>query len=297
MPAAEQQSTALNAQEKQWILEQRLTRLTDNQEVLIYPMGAERFLSDALFTSLPERYPILNDVKDKNVLIVPGYGTSSFLFAQAGAKSVTAYDKDPVTIAWMKSFKKYYYYRQNDSYPCIGELLSALTCWYPPLIKLPFGSIRHKLLWLLYPKALRRAYIYYMLSLVQEAIHSKAKGKFELENTISFHATEIDLSSKVNQVSTYDTAFVPYLLGVTNGIETTKDIIEFIKHLLSFVPKGRIIIVPSRNTKEFYIAGQSYFTTTGYDSITAIPQLVKYLHCEDKNWFKTQGLAVFENME
>ena len=35
--------TVLSHQEKKWILEQRLTRVSDNKEVLIYPMGAERY--------------------------------------------------------------------------------------------------------------------------------------------------------------------------------------------------------------------------------------------------------------
>ena len=36
--------TTLNRQEKKWIAEQRITRLSDQKEVLIYPMGAERYL-------------------------------------------------------------------------------------------------------------------------------------------------------------------------------------------------------------------------------------------------------------
>lgn len=40
--------TILSKQEKTWILDRRITRLSDNKEVQIYPMGAERYLSSAL---------------------------------------------------------------------------------------------------------------------------------------------------------------------------------------------------------------------------------------------------------
>ena len=104
--------TILTKREIEWILELRITRVTDEKEVLIYPMGAERYLSTVLFGNKINRYNIRNDIEGKNVLVIPGYGNSGFLFTEAGAKSVTVYDKDPVTIAWMKAFKKFYHYRE-----------------------------------------------------------------------------------------------------------------------------------------------------------------------------------------
>ena len=49
MPAHE---TILSKQEKKWISERRVTRLTDNKEVQIYPMGAEKYLSSVLFKKM-----------------------------------------------------------------------------------------------------------------------------------------------------------------------------------------------------------------------------------------------------
>ena len=106
--------TTLSTQEKNWILEQRVTRLSDQKETLIYPMGAERYLSAVLSGRQKNRYQILANIKDKDVLVIPGYGNSAFLFAQFGAKSVTVYDKDPVTIAWIKAFKAFFHYRGTD---------------------------------------------------------------------------------------------------------------------------------------------------------------------------------------
>ncbi|STX38428.1 ABC transporter permease [Legionella feeleii] len=288
--------TILSKQEKNWILERRITRLSDNKEVQIYPMGAERYLSSTLFENNKGRYNIRADIEGKNVLVIPGYGTSSFLFAQAGAKSITVYDKDPVTIAWMKAFKKYYHYKEHtgkgEPYPSIEELFTALTCWYPPLMTLPSGKYRNILFWAINPNLLRRAYIHYMVYLVRHAIELKIEDNFELDKNIQFNAGTIDkIGSKEKPV--FDTAFVPYLLGVRNGIEKEKEIVGFIEQLLQYVPTGHILVNPSRNTKEFYITGKRYFVTIDYENIQDIPELKPYFFEEDKDWFRTQGLVAF----
>ena len=289
--------TTLSKQEVNWIKEQRITRLTDDKEVLIYPMGAERYLSSVLLGAKPSLFNIKAEIQNKNVLVIPGYGNSSFIFAEAGANSITVYDKDPVTIAWMKAFKKYYHYREYNSrdqlYPSVGELLTALTCWYPPLLTLPSGRLKQLLFWILYPKSLRRVYIYYMLKLVQQAIQTKVKEDFELDRNIEFYTGEIHHLIESKKKQKFDTAYVPYLLGVTNGIERAKDIVDFIKQLSTLVPKGTIFVTPSQNTKEFYVLGQSYFTTTEYATIDQIPGLKPYLKAVDKFWFKTQGIGLF----
>lgn len=283
----------ITAQEMQWIAQHRITRSTDGQEVLIYPMGAERYLFRVLQGLVNDRYPIKADIIDKNVLVIPGFATSGLLFAQAGAKSVTVYDKDPVTIAWVKAYKKYYHYRQGSNYPSVGELLAALTDWFPPLISLPTGNAFNYIRRFIAPKSLRRIYLQYLLQIIQEAVQSKDQENYELDKNISFHAGELKHLLKEQQNTTFDTAFIPYLLGVTNGIENEKEIGAFISELLPIIPKGRVIITPSQGSKEFGIVGQRYFTTTRYDSISAIPDLHKYLIQEDPHWFQTQGLAVF----
>lgn len=284
--------TTLSPQEIKWIKEQRFTRLTDNQEALIYPMGAERYLSLVLFRNQKTTYDLLNDIKDKEVLVIPGYGNTAFLFAQAGAKSVTVYDKDSVTIAWVKAFKKYYHYRQYSAqgkpYPSVGELLCALTCWYPPLLRLPSGVLKNALSWVILPKSLRRTYLFYMISLVTHAIESKADDSFELDSHITFWTGEL------NQVKQrFDTLYVPYLLGVSNGIEKERDIVDFIHQALKLVPKGRLLVTPCLNSKEFHVTGKRYFMTTGYPTLKDIPGVSPYFLCEDPQWFSTQGLGVF----
>ncbi len=290
--------TILSKQEKNWILERRVTRLSDNKEVQIYPMAAERYLSSTLFENKVGRYNIKADIEGKEVLVIPGYGNSGFLFAEAGAKSVTVYDKDPVTIAWVKAFKKYYHYREEGArnaspYPSVGEILTALTRWYPPLITLPFGRYRNSLFWVVNPNLLRRIYIHYMLALVRQAMESKIQGNFELEKNIQFHAGTVNKIHMNDKKQVFDTVFVPYLLGVQNGIEKEKDIVDFMDQLTQLVPKGHILVNPSRSTKEFYIAGKQYFVTTGYSTIQSIPGLKAYFIQDDQYWFRTQGLAVF----
>jgi len=287
------EKTNLSNQEISWLLENRITRISDKKEVLIYPMGAERYLSLVLSGKIKGRYNISNDILNKNILIIPGYGNSAFLFANIGAKSITVYDKDPVTIAWIKAFKKYYHYREYSKdekpYPSIGEILTAITAWYPPLIKLPKGKFSNYINYLINPKALRRTYIFYMMNLVHNALESKINHEYELDHDIKFHVGEINDIKKSN----FDTAFVPYLLGVKNGIEETNEVVDFIKQLIKLVPAGNVLINPSRSTKEFYIIGKSYFKASGYKNITEIPEIKSYVKDEDKYWFKTQGIAIF----
>ena len=289
--------TTLNEQETEWLLEPRITRVTDDKEVLIYPMGAERYLSSVLFGNKVNRYNIRNDIDGKNVLVIPGYGNSGFLFAEAGAKSVTVYDKDPVTIAWMKAFKMFYHYReynQNGSpYPSIGELLTMLTCWYPPLKALPTRKISNAIAWVINPKSLRRAYIFYMLRLVRQAIELDSNKNYELDKDLQFYTGELTTLEVTQKKRLFDTAFVPYLLGVRNGIEQEHEIVEFIKNLTQLVPKGSILVTPTKSTKEFYIVGKRYFKVKNYPSLHTIPELERYFKSEDKYWFRTQGLTKF----
>lgn len=287
--------TQFSKAEKQWIAEQRITRLTDGKEVLIYPMGAERYLASVLIGKKKSEYNLTADIKNKQVLMIPGYGNSAFLLAAAGAKSVTVYDKDPVTLAWIKAFKRYYHYRTAPFYPSVGELLDALTCWYPPLLKLPTGFISNVLCWTINPQALRRTYIYYMIALVRRALAANIQHQYELAYPIQFHTGEIT-QIIANKTQRFDTAFVPYLLGVKNGIENEGDIVSFITQLTQVVPHGSIVITPSRNIKEFRWFGQRYFTTTQHSTIQAIPELTPYFIAADKHWFRGLGLSVFGNV-
>lgn len=287
-----------STQEKKWLCDHHTTRETDGKAALIYPMGAERFLSSKLFGNRKwqDSYDIRADIEGKDVLVIPGYGNSSFLFANAEAKSVTVYDKDPVTIAWMKAFKKYYHYRgdkkQKKDSPSIGELLDALTHWHPPSGILPAGKLRQILLRLFNPQALRRSYIFYMLLLVRQAIEKEPEEDFELNKDIQFYTGELQQLLEEQGNILFDTAFVPYLLGVENGIEETQGIVDFVERLIKIIPNGHILVTPSRSTKEFHITGKRYFVTTGYDSLSAIPELQKYVIKEDSRWFETQGLAI-----
>jgi hypothetical protein len=45
---------------------------------------------------------------------------------------------------------------------------------------------------------------------------------------------------------------------------------------------------------EFYILKKRYFVTTRSPHIQTIPKLTPYAKEEDRYWFCTQGLAVFE---
>lgn len=281
----------LTAQEQEWILAKRITRITDNQEVLIYPMGAERYIQSQLQYPAHDRYPIYKDIVEKDVLIIPGYGNNAFIFAEAGAKSVSVYDKDPVTIAWLKAFKLYFHYKIDAHSPSVGELLTALTKWYPPSLHIPTGRIKRTILWLIQPKALRRQYLLLIIKTVQQAIQENIDTTYELNQAIQFFVGELK-----NVTGIYDTVYVPYLLGVKNGIEKERDIVKFIKDICKTMHRGNILITPTRNTKEFHLTGNSYFSTTSYDSLSELPELKDLIKEEDPQWFKTQGMLVIKRM-
>lgn len=168
-----------------------------------------------------------------------------------------------MTIAWVKAFKKYYHYREyNNSgkpYPSIGELLTALTKWYPPLLKLPSGVIKNSVFWIVNPKLLRKSYIYYMLKLTRQAVQLRVQNEFEFDHHIEFYAGELKHLIKNHPSKTFDTVFVPYLLGVQNGIEKEKDIVSFIKQLIELVPYGHILVTPSKALKNSIWLGKVTF--------------------------------------
>lgn len=291
----------LSRKEIGWIVARRIARLTDDKEVQIYPMGAERYLSRVLSECSAARYDFKSAVVGKNILVIPGHGNSAFLLAQAGARSVTVYDKDPITIAWVKAFKKFYHYREYDSrgsgYPSVGELLSALTSWKPPLLELPQGRLLHAVVGFFQPNFLRRVYIHYMVDLVQRAVQIKSNNNYELDKPIDFHVGTLDTVLTSNTVATYDTAFIPYLLGIKNGVENSNEVGQFIDLLSLAMPKGTLIITPTRKMREFYLSGKTYFETTGYGDLMDIPMNNKLTIIEDRNWFRTQGLVALRLKE
>jgi hypothetical protein len=66
------EKTKLSNQEISWLLENRITRISDKKEILIYPMGAERYLSLVLSGKIKGRYNIANDIINKNILMSIG---------------------------------------------------------------------------------------------------------------------------------------------------------------------------------------------------------------------------------
>lgn len=166
----------------------------------------------------------------------------------------------------------------------------------PPLLTLPSG--KYFVLRLINPKVLRRIYILHLFALVQQALKLKIANEFELDKNIIFYCGEIKDIIREHRLVSFDTAFVPYLLGVENGIETRKDIVAFMMQLMQLLlPAGRLIVIPANSQKEFRFAGKRYFATTGYNSVQTIPELQSYLLTADPHWFDTQGLAVFGSIK
>ncbi len=307
----------LSEQEKKWLTSKRYKRLTDGQPILISPMGSERFLYSVLcgadqkisllnkfvyswlFGLNKKRFNLKSYIIDKNVLVIPGYANNSFILAHSDAKSVTVFDKDPITIAWLKAIKKYYNYSQSfnssaTSYPSIGDILNALTAWYPPLIKLPKGNLLNLLLFFIYPNELRHRYLNYMVQLIADALQKNISDGFELDKKISFFVGDDSRLNDININSDIDTVYIPYLLGVENGISNKKNIINFIESIFAKFPNCNIFITPSRGIKQFSLVGHKYLVADNIKSLKDIDELKKYFIGEDNQWLRTQGLMRFK---
>ncbi len=229
----------------------------DGSDVQIQPYSSEL----NLYARLQARHPdFKNDEKieqkldlgiaGKNVLVIPGYSINGFILAEEGAKSVTVYDADPNTIAWLKAIKKFWHHREVDSnllMLSVGEAFMANT----DLNSTSKLSAKGRL-----PKALTTTG--YMVKLIKEAMEiyysdpdKNAKSRTlptELKSNITFRQGDIEKISRDLAVrEPYDFVYVPWILGKDQDIRKEKRrtlrVLKQIRQVSS--PNVRIMITPS----------------------------------------------------
>lgn len=223
-PRAEVRGTELTVTERVWIRSRELKR-KDGGAVLIAPMGSEIDLVERLDLSgggLSFRgplYDVISAVKDKDVWVIPGFSSNGFLMANAGARSVTVFDNDPVTIAWLKAVYKYFRYIPDGKKGSIGEIFM-----HKPDMILEYGSDLTR----------GQSIEEYLISMIREAERKDDKGELSgrdlaFEKTMEFKVR--DIKTLVAGSERTDVIFCPWLLGLENGIKEPEEIQEIIEGL------------------------------------------------------------------
>jgi len=229
----------------------------DGGDVLLQPFSSEL----DLYARLQARHPdFVNDkkikekldleIKDKNVLVIPGYSINGFILAEEGAKSVTVYDADPNTIAWLKAIKKFWHHRELKSghvMLSVGEAFMANADLNTTSKLSATGRL---------PKALTTTG--YMVKLIKQAIDiyysdpqkRSEKGilSTELNRNITFRKGKVEkISRDLALREPYDFVFIPWLLGEEQELRKEKSrvlrVLRQIRQVSS--PDVRIMITPS----------------------------------------------------
>ncbi len=225
--------STLSAQERHEVISNKQLR-KDGEPVLFFPNGMEKVFISALRRS---QFPVA--VKDKDILVVPGFGMYGFALALFHAKSIVVVEKDPTTIAWLKAVRRYFGYRRETSRVTVGEI--AISDDETSLKeKLPPGESRQQALF----KSL------------EEAIKGNAPMSEAFQKApIYFQVSDIEnLSSQAQHQGRYDTVIVPMLLGVEHGVESSHEAFQIVRNLLSVLkPGGKIMILPVRNPKGAFL--------------------------------------------
>ncbi len=155
--------------------------------------------------------------KNKDVLVVPGYGNLPFIIKAAGAQSVTGVDIDPVTIAWQRAKAQFA---------------------YEPRIQYIFGQYQ------LGSRAdlIKQDFLSNLQALVQ---HSAQEIQYQLEG-VNFKQGDLRISLPLEK-DTQDLVVIPYLMGVPNGLQSEEELDQALQESLRVLrPGGRILVLPGR---------------------------------------------------
>lgn len=175
-----------------------------------------------------------NYIKGKRVLVVSGYGPNAFLFKMLGAKEVVGVDADPISIAWLKAIAKYFH---NDN---IGNIILS-TAEYP-------NSTASSEISRIY-KDLEESIV---LATQQKVRTGSAGDPIEgVSFTRAFLGVPEDnkecpsIRAALAGKGEFDFIYVPYLLGIENGISDRAAIVKAFMDFWSLAkPGARIMITP-----------------------------------------------------
>jgi len=241
--------TSLSAQERAYVVNFNLKRATDNNTVLLHTdpdvmeftemiMRSEKGWGHAELRDILE-----NHIKGKRVLIVPAYQNLAFLFALLGAKQICAVDLDPVTIAWLKAIRNNFY---HDN---LGEAYMNLSAF--PDYDAEVSAV-HRIKGLIRRNGLVGA-------LNEQTFFQAALANIVLADpvpqplaNVAFYQASLGPKQGAERVTTalsglegFDLIFVPWILGIKNGITDPVAIQEAYEDIYALAkPGAKVMITP-----------------------------------------------------
>lgn len=271
------------------ILNEKLDRL-DGGVVLFNSFGLEHELA-MFFTG---RYPGMNElaeeisdkyIKGKRVLVVPGYGINPFLFKLIGAKEVVGVDADPVTVEWQNAMQKYFY---SDE---LGRDFMA-GAGYPncdALIRLAYKGIVESNFTSQIASRIRFNVLCEQPSEPIEGVEIK-QGILGEKSGIDAQSTE-EIFTKAEK--NFDFIYVPYLLGIKNGVKTEKGVTEALNELYELGHDGSIVMIAPFSGSDPDII--RLFGTTSYDlkEVENLVQIDKF-KIENKFYFGDEEVVLLK---
>lgn len=228
----------------------------DRGPIILAPFGLEWAVSSFFREAyhLPFMNPIAHEIKEKyikgkRVLVVPAYSTNPYILKAVGAREVVGLDADEATVEWQRAIQQYF--GQDE----IGQDYLALANY-------PDNKASHRLDEK-YKKYLEPHHGINFEKGFRDKIQtviSQNKPTSPLQGVRFIQAgLGVSKGSKIPDVLSvipeakrnFDFLFVPYLLGVKNGIESEQEVRKTLDELWELGHDGSaVMITPFSNTEE-----------------------------------------------
>lgn len=237
--------------------DRKLLRRLDGQFVILEGYGMETDIADLfnphsnlfsldIFHEQQSAFATIKkeNIENKRVLVVPSYGENAFIFSFLGAKEVVGVDADKRTVDWLNLLQQYY---GNQH---LGEILLSQVSY-------PDYTARMRLI----DQKIIQFVKYYRGQPLVETLYSVVKHN-EIPKplaNLSFHhaslgsmAGNTNISEIVGDSSKgFDFIYLPYILGIDNGIETVEEINEAYEQIYQLTnPDAKVMIAPFAGTKD-----------------------------------------------
>lgn len=285
------EAQVMNDVEREIVLRGNLKR-RNGSDVILGPHLAELDMQNFLRMTSPNckhnpehaKYVsnlVENKIKNRNCLVVPSYATNAFMLKDAGAAKVVGVDADNVTIAWMKAINNYY------DYDNLGETFLENEAPFDIDDKRKNADLNIK-------KNGFHDIEQFMAFKLKEAIRTQQpqqQSSSDIEFVTANLGTqneEVSILKKLEKYkNSFDFIYVPFLLGIKNGVEKVQEIQQSYEDLWELASKDAIIAITP-------FADTSYDFTRGFSNLDDLEELNDLL---PKDKFEIQNHDYFGDAE
>lgn len=170
-----------------------------------------------------QEHPIVSShIRGQKVVIIPAYGPMPFLFSMLGAQEVIGFDADPITCTWQQAITDYF----DD--PLVGHNFIAGLQGLASELGLPdiIALVRNN---------------------VQSGKSTCCMENIQFRQGILGSKTQNNNLSILEQLRTRDIVpsfiYVPFLLGVKNGVETDEEVTKALEELWLMGKDGTVVMI------------------------------------------------------